>query len=222
MLKLITPKGFKTWKAKYWIVQSLSRLGNMDLQNNIKFQSFAMFNAWNAKCWSNKLCMLCHFTVLWVKHTSSQNTIFGNGTCWCQYSSFQKVRPGLLQNKQPQPQRCSEVLPCGASLFHCSGIICKAQINWSQCLTKEVPHQGLQPKHIDEVRSHHFCKQHCTCYHPKGQVQEIHFLTLATLAGNNLPDLISQFTHSTSKPKESTWSKHPSQCGTQIAQNSSQ
>ena len=41
MLKLITPKGFKTWNTKSWIVQSLSRLGNMDLQNNVTFQNLA-------------------------------------------------------------------------------------------------------------------------------------------------------------------------------------
>ena len=29
MLKFFTPKSFKTWKAKSWIVQSLSRLGDM-------------------------------------------------------------------------------------------------------------------------------------------------------------------------------------------------
>ena len=85
MLKLITSKGFKTWKAKSWIVQSLSRLGNMELKKT--FQSLAMFDALKAKCWSNKLCMLCHFTVQLVKHTSSQNTTFSNGTCWC-YTTY--------------------------------------------------------------------------------------------------------------------------------------
>ena len=32
LMNLFTPKGFMTWKAKSWIVQSLSRLGNMEFQ----------------------------------------------------------------------------------------------------------------------------------------------------------------------------------------------
>ena len=39
MLKLFTPKSFKTWKAKSWIVQSLSRLGDMELQKHVTFQN---------------------------------------------------------------------------------------------------------------------------------------------------------------------------------------
>ena len=39
ILKLFTPKSFKTWKAKSWIVQSLSRLGDMELQKHVTFQN---------------------------------------------------------------------------------------------------------------------------------------------------------------------------------------
>ena len=39
MLKLFTLKSFKTWKAKSWIVQSLSRLGDMVLQKNVTFRN---------------------------------------------------------------------------------------------------------------------------------------------------------------------------------------
>ena len=38
MLKFFAPKGFKTWKAKSWIVQSLSRLRDMELQKDAAVQ----------------------------------------------------------------------------------------------------------------------------------------------------------------------------------------
>ena len=38
MLKFFAPKGFKTWKAKSWIVQSLSRLRDMELQKDVAVQ----------------------------------------------------------------------------------------------------------------------------------------------------------------------------------------
>ena len=38
MLKFFAPKGFKTWKAKSWIVQSLSRLWDMELQKDAAVQ----------------------------------------------------------------------------------------------------------------------------------------------------------------------------------------
>ena len=38
MFQFFTPKSFKTWKAKSWIVQSLSRLGDMELPKNVAVQ----------------------------------------------------------------------------------------------------------------------------------------------------------------------------------------
>ena len=38
MFQFFTPKSLKTWKAKSWIVQSLSRLGDMELPKNVAVQ----------------------------------------------------------------------------------------------------------------------------------------------------------------------------------------
>ena len=70
ILKLFTPKSFKTWKAKSWILQSLSRLGDIELQKHVTFQNLGcqvlkkvhdfishnqlipnMFMSWRTKSW---------------------------------------------------------------------------------------------------------------------------------------------------------------------------
>ena len=58
MLKFFTPKSFKTWKAKSWIVQPLSRLGDMGLQKNVTFQNLG------SKSWKNVRFQNCGCQVL--------------------------------------------------------------------------------------------------------------------------------------------------------------
>ena len=56
MLKLITPKGFNTWKAKSWKLQSMSRLGNMELQkcsiSKLGIPSLEQKNIMDVETWS--------------------------------------------------------------------------------------------------------------------------------------------------------------------------
>ena len=48
MFKFFTPKSLKTWKAKSWIVQPLSRLGDKELQQ------CSVSKAWHAKSWKKR------------------------------------------------------------------------------------------------------------------------------------------------------------------------
>jgi hypothetical protein len=58
MLKFFTPKSFKTWKAKSWIAQSLSRLGDMGFKKNVTFQNLG------SKPWKNVRFQNCGCQVL--------------------------------------------------------------------------------------------------------------------------------------------------------------
>ena len=49
MFQFFTPKSLKTWKAKSWIVQSLSRLGDMELQKNVTVQNLG-YQVLKEKC----------------------------------------------------------------------------------------------------------------------------------------------------------------------------
>ena len=51
MLKFFTPKSFKTWKAKSWTGQSLSRLGDMELQKKCNSSKLGIPNVEQKNAW---------------------------------------------------------------------------------------------------------------------------------------------------------------------------
>ena len=95
MLKFFTPKSFKTWKAKSWIAQSLSRLGNMVLQKNVTFQNLGYQVLKKIRTWSAKSWQSCSLVFMSWK-TKSWKFLFGSNVEILYPKRFQDLESQVL------------------------------------------------------------------------------------------------------------------------------